>query len=139
MTRAVLDTNVLASGAVASRGAVAELTDIWLLQGRFIVVLSMRILAELERTLHKPYFARRVSNEDRERYLDTVRSAAEIVEPVTTPTDVPVASEDKHLFAAALAGGADFLVTGDQVVLQVGSYEGIAVVRPRDFLRALGP
>lgn len=139
MIRTVLDANVLASGAVASEGPVAELMGAWLLNARFVVVLSPRILAELDRTLRKPYFARRLSHEDRGRYLDSVRSAAEVVEPMTMPGDLPSDSqEDAHLFAAAIEGDAEFLVTGDHAVLRVGSYAGISVIRPRDFMRFSG-
>jgi predicted nucleic acid-binding protein len=54
--RAVLDTNALASGAVASSGTLAMLIDAWQ-NGDFSVIISFAILHELERTLSKPYFA----------------------------------------------------------------------------------
>lgn len=45
-------------------------------------------------------------------------------------------SDDK-LFAAALGGGADVIVSEDDDVLAVGEYEGIRVLRPAEFLALL--
>src|SRR5450759_4226950 len=59
MTRAVLDTNVLASGAVASPGTtLARIIDA-MGQGSFELVVSEVILIELRRTLANPYYAGR--------------------------------------------------------------------------------
>ncbi|MSQ28236.1 MAG: PIN domain-containing protein [Dehalococcoidia bacterium] len=59
--RVVIDTNVLASGAVAPLGgAIATIVEA--LRSRvFDLVLSDHILDELTRTLAKSYFTRRVS------------------------------------------------------------------------------
>lgn len=57
--RVVLDTNVLASGALAHSGAIAQILDA-ALAGAFQLALSLEILIELERTLSKPYFATRL-------------------------------------------------------------------------------
>ena len=38
---------------------------------------------------------------------------------------------------AAVSSGADCLVTGDQDLRSLGSYEGIAVITPRAFLDLL--
>src|SRR5450759_84004 len=59
MTRAVLDTNVLASGAVASPGTtLARIIDA-MGQCSFELVVSEVILIELRRTLANPYYAGR--------------------------------------------------------------------------------
>jgi len=40
--------------------------------------------------------------------------------------------------ACAIAGKADVVVSGDKDLLRLGEYEGIAIVRPVDFLRMIG-
>jgi predicted nucleic acid-binding protein len=57
--RATLDTNILASGAIARTGTIAVLFNQWR-SGDFDLVVSDHILQELDRALRKPYFAARL-------------------------------------------------------------------------------
>jgi predicted nucleic acid-binding protein len=43
--------------------------------------------------------------------------------------------DDDVYFAAALEGRAAFLVSGDRDLLDVGTYEGVLLVVPREFHR----
>jgi uncharacterized protein len=45
---------------------------------------------------------------------------------------------DDVVLATAVAAEADAIVTGDQDLLVLGSYEGIDIVSPRSFLERLG-
>lgn len=62
MIRVVLDTNVLASGTLASTGTVAQVIDLWR-RNAFAVIVSAEILEEFAETLRKPYFAARLTAE----------------------------------------------------------------------------
>lgn len=55
MIRAVLDTNALASGALITQGVLPTIIDHWR-EGAFALIISEEIMAELSRTLAKPYF-----------------------------------------------------------------------------------
>jgi predicted nucleic acid-binding protein len=46
--------------------------------------------------------------------------------------------DDNRILECAVAGHADVIVSGDRHLLRLKSYEGIPIVRPVDFLRALG-
>lgn len=62
---------------------------------------------------------------------------------ITVP-DLPLVTAcadpyDNFLLAAAFAGAADFLITGDKAdLLSMGSYEGIKITTVRDFLSING-
>jgi putative PIN family toxin of toxin-antitoxin system len=89
MTRVVLDTNILASGAVASPdGTLATIIDAWQ-DHPFEVIVSQAILAELERTLASPYFATRLSAQNVEACVNLVRSSA-VVQPLITLLRAPL-------------------------------------------------
>ncbi len=45
--------------------------------------------------------------------------------------------EDDLILATALSGQADYLVTGDRQLLNLGSYQGVTILTPRSFLELL--
>ena len=45
--------------------------------------------------------------------------------------------DDLKFLACALAGGADFVVTGDRALLRSSGFHGLKVVTPREFVRRL--
>jgi predicted nucleic acid-binding protein len=81
--RAVFDTNVLASGAIAITGPVASLIDAWR-RGEVQVVVSSHILGELDRTLSNSYFVTRLDPDRRDAFLTLARTTATVV-AITAP------------------------------------------------------
>ena len=71
MIRAVVDTNVLASGFVRRhpQAPSVQILDAWR-AGRFTLIYSADILIELRRTLASTYFARRLSPQQITRDID---------------------------------------------------------------------
>ncbi len=134
MIRALLDANTLVSGAIASRGAVAELIDRWLVERLFLVVLSDEILDEVDRALRNRYFAARLDAANRAAYLDLLRQAAVVVSVQSRLTGVAPDPNDDHVLAAAIDGAAEYLVTGDRGLLGLGSYRGVRIVNARELL-----
>jgi predicted nucleic acid-binding protein len=47
---------------------------------------------------------------------------------------VPNDPEDDQVIAAALAGQADIIASGDHHLLSLGTYQGIQIMRPADVL-----
>ena len=136
MIRATLDTNALASGAVAVAGPVAALIDAWRHRDLEVVV-SPHIVTELERTLGKPYFARRLSPRMREEFLRLVRENTTIVTITTPVPNVLRTRADNLVLATAESAGVAYIVSGDRELQQLGRYQDIAILSPRDFLDLL--
>lgn len=113
MIRATLDVNVLASGFPAPEGVPAELIDRWT-DLAYELVISEHILEGVIRTWRKPYYQRRFGAEGVRQTLTLLRSEATFVTPATTVRGVAQDEEDDLVVATAIAGGADFLVTGDR-------------------------
>ena len=64
--------------------------------------------------------------------VDDLRRLAWVVSPTDTPRVVPTDPDDDHVLAAALAGQADLIASGDKRdLLPLGSYAGIAIVTAR--------
>src|SRR3954454_939657 len=140
MIRAILDTNVLASGALGLTGGVtppALLLHQWR-AGRFRLIMSDYIEKELRTTLAQPYFKGRIRSEDRELFLILLSKLAEHVAIRHLVTGVATHPEDDPILATALSGRADYLVTGDlRLQRRVPSFQGIPLVSPAEFLDIL--
>jgi uncharacterized protein len=132
--RALLDVNVLISGLLARTGAPARLLEKWL-EGEFELVVTERLLVELEATLARPKLRRHFDEAEVSGFLDLLRGLAESVEdPDAKPTITSRDPQDDYLIAAAASAWAT-LVTGDAHLLEL---EGsIPVLSPRTFLDSL--
>lgn len=139
MILAVLDTNVLVSGFASLAQATstpAELVRRWR-NGQYGLIVSAPILFELERTLRNTYFQQSLTPTDVDDALDLLVTEA-IQGQLTTPiTGVASHPEDDLILATAVSGAADYLVTGDRALQALGSYRGVEVVSPRQFLNVL--
>jgi uncharacterized protein len=135
--RAVVDTNTLASGALAFTGSpAAAILDAWR-EALFTLVVSSDILTELARTLAKPYFAARLAPEDVAAFLDLVNSTGLLVDVPGAITGVATHPEDDRILETAVAAGASYLVTGDKKLQHLKEYEGVLIASPRQFLDIL--
>jgi putative PIN family toxin of toxin-antitoxin system len=133
----VLDANALASMAVArAGGTLAAILEAWRLRG-FDVALSDHIFGELQRALADPYFAARLSAQDVAEYLAFIRATATFTRVAVTVQGVATHPEDDIVLATALSAGADYLVTGDKKLQDLGSYQGVIIVSPGAFLASL--
>ena len=130
MIVAVLDTNVLASGAIAVAGPVAFLIDAWR-HGRLRVVVSSHILGELERALSNAYFADRLDTKNCNEFLTLARTTTTIVTITAPITNVASTRDDNLVLATAESAGAPFLVTGDAELLRIREHKGILILSPR--------
>ncbi|MCW5623959.1 MAG: hypothetical protein KIT73_04475 [Burkholderiales bacterium] len=55
-----------------------------------------------------------------------------LVSPLDTPRVVPDDADDDHVIAAALAGAAEIIVSGDRHLLQLDELSGVTIVTARE-------
>lgn len=125
------------TGAVSSRSAVADIIDDWLVDRRFLVVASERILAEVAGALRRPYLAKRLPRGSRDSYLDLLRREAVIVRADALPLGVSPDPGDEHVLGAAVEGRVEYIVTGDAALLRLGAVRGIRIITPADLRELL--
>jgi putative PIN family toxin of toxin-antitoxin system len=132
--RAVLDPNVVISGAISPRGAPADVLRS-LARGEYELIASEGLLDELQRALAYPKLRPHISESDAAELVRWLADSASVV--VDPATDPPVHSrdpDDDYLIALASAHLAA-LVSGDKDLLAL---EGeIPVFSPRAFLDLL--
>jgi len=61
----------------------------------------------------------------------------DFVTPLATPGAVPADPDDDHVIAAAIAAGADIIVSGDRHLLGLARYQTIRILPPADALAAI--
>lgn len=141
MPRAVVDTNVLVSAFLFhDRGGVPVELLHRLADGRFELVLCRALLDELQNVLTRDatvgerysYTPEMVSF-----YRETLEAHAELVEPEMPVVPISRDPNDDIVVVTAVAAGAQYVVTGDNDLLSIGSHEGVLIVTPRQFLDLL--
>jgi putative PIN family toxin of toxin-antitoxin system len=137
VTRAVLDTNVLVSGVIAPHGVPRCILEAWH-ASRFTLLTSEAIVAEVSRVLRYPRIRERygVTEEDALAVADSLIVDAEVVAGLYEVQRSADPDDDMFL-ACALEGRAEYVVSGDRHLLEIGSYHGVVIVTPRQFAAVL--
>lgn len=130
--RAVLDSNVIVSGLGWS-GAPARIVEA-VLAGELVPVTSSPLSAELRRVLAYQKLAKVIP--DGPRLADLVEMLSIVVEPIDTFAVVEDES-DNRVLEAAVAASVDYIVSGDEHLLTLGSFQGIAILTPAEFVRTV--
>ena len=126
--RAVLDTNVIVSGLGWS-GAPAAILDA-VSDDRLVLVTSAPLLAELRRVLEYPKLAKVIQGGA--QLADLVAASGVVVVPDRVLTVVSD-DDDNRVLEAAIEGTADYIVSGDADLLDLGSFQGIPIITPGEF------
>jgi putative PIN family toxin of toxin-antitoxin system len=102
---------------------------------RFILVTSKALLDELDEKLRGKFA---VSERDALAFRAKLEGIASVVDPDFELNAVPDDPDDNRVLECALAGKADYIVSGDRHLLRIASFEGIAIVTVRRFLETAG-
>jgi putative PIN family toxin of toxin-antitoxin system len=129
--RATLDTNVYIS-ALNFSGVPAQILDLNTDEA-FVLCLSPAIVEETKRILADRFNWRL---DALSAVLQPIVSRAVMVQPkrrVAACTD----PDDNRILECAVESQSDFVVTGDDHLLRLGAFEGIRIVKSREFLEVL--
>ncbi len=130
--RCVLDTNILISAVLSTKGKPYHALQAVIQQGYLLA--SRATYEELRTRLARPKFAKYVSMDEREEYLEFIEAQSVFVDIVETITDCPD-PDDNKILELAVNGGADYIVSGDKRhLLPMHPYRGIAILSAASFL-----
>jgi uncharacterized protein len=135
--RAVVDTGVLVSALIRRQGTTGDVLRA-LRDGRFTIVYTTDILVEIIDVLGRASMRAKyqIEPDDISALINLMRLRGELVSPIRNVSVCRDPEDDKFL-EAALAGHADYIVSGDGDLLELTPFEAIPILRPAEFLARL--
>jgi len=131
--RVVIDTNIFLSGLLNVSGAPAKLIK-YFQHDLFLLVISEDILKEYINVILE--FNNDVLYENAEELFLTIMEKAIISNP-TQKFDVCRDKDDNKFIECAIAAKADYIVTKNIKHFPPKEYQGIKIVKIKDFLKAI--
>jgi putative PIN family toxin of toxin-antitoxin system len=129
--RWVFDTNVLISAALSKRSTPRKALDNARSNG--MLLQSTFTFDELVTALSRQKFERYLSDSGRNEFLNLIFGMSFFLKTSTTLSICRDPKDNKFL-ELAIDGYADAIVTGDEDLLVLHPFEGIAILTPAQFL-----
>lgn len=130
MKRAVLDTNILISalGWDGNEDRVVRMA----LSGKLEIVTSPQLMGEFKRAALQPGLD--FTEAEVDEFFDALLEVCSLVNP---PPTLKVARDtaDNKILECALEGHAEFVISGDKDLLELGEFRGVKILNAGDFLR----
>ena len=132
MKRVVLDTNIFVSMAMG--GQVGNINDMWR-AGKFILVVSEDILSEYLDVLQRPKL--HLKSRTIATIVNRIYRKAEFATPEERISVIQADPTDNKFIEAAIAGKADYIVSGDKHLLDIKAFQSMPIITAREFLEIL--
>ena len=133
--RLVLDTNVFLSALMSSDSPSAQVLNLWLTRN-FELLTTGEQFEEIARVTRYPRIHDRLPLAFAGRLINRLRKAAIVLEELPRVT-VSADPDDNYLLALAEAGQAQFLVTGDKLLLALQRHKSTRIITPAALLSLL--
>jgi putative PIN family toxin of toxin-antitoxin system len=128
--RIVLDTNVLIS-AIVFGGRPREVLE-RVISGTCSIAISLEMLDEFQGVLEGRKF--RYPSAIVHNIINELLAVSELLQPKTKVEQIKVDPSDNYILECALESGDACIVTGDRHLLELGQFEGIAILHVAGFL-----
>ena len=137
MLKVTVDTNVIISALLKKDSVPAKVVSHILNECQLCI--SRYILEELEDVLKRPKIKSVIGWDDNriKRYLVGLEEASTLLEHPPILKIVKEDPSDDNILACAVSAQVDYLITGDNHLIQLGIYKGIQIISPSEFLTVL--
>ncbi|MBI3693903.1 MAG: putative toxin-antitoxin system toxin component, PIN family [Acidobacteria bacterium] len=130
-----MDTNQWVSGCLRRSGIPARIIDL-AVEDKIQILTSPDIWEELVDVLQRPRLQKAIIRHGIRvaPWLHYVRRLARWTTGRIGVNAVAVDPDDNVVIACAIEGSADYIISGDQHLLNLKTYRGVSIVSPRQFL-----
>jgi len=138
MIRVVLDANQFASALIKPGSNPAKVLDC-LKDNMFQLVISASVIDEIKRILLYPKLKKihGLGTEEIDSFFDDLSAFALFTPEELKLSAVPGDSDDDKYVVCAIEGKAEYIISGDHHLLDLGNWEGVKIVTPKEFLELL--
>ncbi len=135
MLKVVIDINLFVSGVISKKGNPARLLQLWY-DRAFLVVISEQMVEELRRVLRYPRIRNKynLKDEEIEQVVGMIKKFAIVLPDIIELDVIKDDPDDNKVLACALAVKADYIISGDSHLLDLGVFENIPIVTMKDFI-----
>lgn len=127
--KVVIDTNIWISYLL---GSLLQGMDEKILSKEIKVVVSDEMLKEISEVSSRPKFKNIFTAKRIKELFSLLDSYAVVVSP-SQKVNVCRDGKDNFLLEVALEGEADYLVTGDEDLLVINTFQSTKIIRPKEF------
>lgn len=126
----VIDTNVVISG-IFWKGPPNKILIDWF-DGKYEVFISAAILTEYDKVLKRMKSG--LTPEEIQEWIELIITHSSITAPLEQLNIIEDDPDDNKFLECAIAAEADFIISGDKHLLNLGQYKDIKVLSPAEFL-----
>ena len=131
----VLDTNNLISAQINKKGASCKIFRLFL-QGEIVFFTSNFQIKEFRKVLSYKRIGKKfkLTLKKRKEIVSLLEKHAVKIHPQKIPSVISEDPDDNHILAIALERRVDFIISGDEHLLELKRFKGIPIVSAREFL-----
>lgn len=137
MMRVVFDTNTLVSAHFWQGPPHRALNAVR--AGKIQLLATEETIAEFDEVVHRSKFARHfeIAKITPDDLMSEYRLLVEVVTPAPITQQISDDPDDDIMLACAVGGQADYIISGDDDLLRLGSYQDIPIWNVRQLLNLL--
>ena len=134
----MLNAELYVNSVINIQGNPKRIVERWE-QNQFNVLASVSIIDEIGRVLRYPRIIKRHRQDEgaNQRFLELLSSQAVMVEPPAVLDVIKEDQSDNRYLECAVEGIAQYIISGDKHLLELGEYKGIVILPPAAFVTLL--
>ena len=134
-SKVVIDTNTIISAPLSENGNPAMIFELLLL-GEINNFRSEEITNEVIEVFHREKIKKLISEEKIQFIIDNYKKFSELVKPNIKLSIVKEDEDDNRILECAETGDVDYIISGDEHLLNLKNHKNIRIVSPKEFLQA---
>ena len=133
-SKVVIDTNTIISAPLSEDGNPAMIFELLLL-GEINNFRSEEITNEVIEVFHREKIKKLISEEKIQFIIDNYKKFSELVKPNIKLSIVKEDEDDNRILECAETGDVDYIISGDEHLLNLKNHKNIRIVSPKEFLQ----